>query len=359
MESEEEETVEYDGGKDTKGLPHGRGTLTFTDTGTRFEGRFIKGDKTGRGCFYFPDGSSLLGTYVAAVLEGKGLYSYSDGRTMVAQWINGKLNGPFTEYNEDGSIALEGNHQDDKRTGYLKVFYNFGAISWGKVDEQETLTGPDILYVYPDYHHILVGQFSDGMLQQAHWAHLNCSINDPIPIVSLDTQNNESVYYDKSTYNCLSKYPLVSDKYEQDKAYVSKSSMINAGEGLFANKYVSEGTVVSFYNGIRLSHEEVDSRDWSLNEYTITLDDHVVLDVPNDSVTLDKYCATLGHKANHSSHPNCEYVLYDHPRFGEIKAIQAICDVNRNTELTCDYAYCHKHMNTGEDDLPTWFEATQ
>jgi len=55
-----------------------------------------------------------------------------------------------------------------------------------------------------------------------------------------------------------------------------------------------------------LAHQ-VDSRDWALNGNTISLDDETVIDVPEPYNHAAKYCASLGHKANHSFTPNCIY----------------------------------------------------
>lgn len=345
----------YEGGRDKDGMPCGRGTMTFIDSGVRFEGRFANGIKAGKGCFHFPDGSSLTGYYSNDQLQGRGVYDYSDGRTMVAEYVQGVLCGPFTEYDHNGVVSVQGHHKDDKRTGYIKVYDDHGAILWGMVNEEECITGEAVVYVYPDLKHVLVGRFIDNVLCTAKWGTLTNTISDDVPEVAVNPDLSEPVVYDISTHDLLSKHPLQIDLYEQDKVYVSQSSIQGAGEGLFARQHLPSNTVVSFYNGVRLTHEEVDSREWSLNDCTITLNDEVVLDVPSEFTALDKYCASLGHKANHSALPNCEYVVYDHPRFGEIKAIKTIQEVDKGCELTCDYEYFHKQVGTGEDDLPKWF----
>ncbi|MEQ2208219.1 Histone-lysine N-methyltransferase setd7 [Xenoophorus captivus] len=51
----------------------------------------------------------------------------------------------------------------------------------------------------------------------------------------------------------------------------------------------------------------VDSRDWALNGNTISLDDDTVIDVPQPFDQTERYCSSLGHKANHSFTPNCQY----------------------------------------------------
>lgn len=52
---------------------------------------------------------------------------------------------------------------------------------------------------------------------------------------------------------------------------------------------------------------QVDSRDWALNGNTISLDEDTVIDVPQPFDQTERYCASLGHKANHSFTPNCKY----------------------------------------------------
>lgn len=52
---------------------------------------------------------------------------------------------------------------------------------------------------------------------------------------------------------------------------------------------------------------QVDGRDWALNGNTLSLDEETVIDVPAPYSHVSKYCASLGHKANHSFTPNCIY----------------------------------------------------
>ena len=108
----------------------------------------------------------------------------------------------------------------------------------------------------------------------------------------------------------------------------------------------------------RLTHEEVDAREWALNGNTISLNAKTVLDIPAEYSCVDVYCASLGHKANHSAEPNCECAPFTHPRFGEIKCIRTLCPVRKGEELTCNYGYNHKFPGTSEDDLPKWYHTT-
>lgn len=322
------------------------------------QGHFNCGKKHGRGCFHFPDDSTLSGCYHDDVLEGEGVYTYSDGSVMVAQYKNGTLEGRFTEYDSTGEITAIGEHADDKRRGFLRVFEPDGSALVGVVNSDGTLSGTNIAYLYPDKQTAIIGSFNEGILVSGRYAVLKSQLNFPLanmPDFEFKLDYPDPVKFDESTENLLSTQPLVPDAYEQQRVCVRSSLIPGAGEGLFARTNLPEGEVVSFYNGIRLTHAEVDARNWSENGNTISLDDSIVLDVPAELSSLSKYCATLGHKANHSHTPNCEYLPFSHPRFGDIKCISTLRDIEKNEELTCDYGYNHVSAITGLDDLPDWF----
>ena len=292
------------------------------------------------------------------MLEGEGEYTYSDGSVMVAQYKNGVLDGKFTEYDSTGEITALGHHADDKRCGFLQIFEPDGSALVGVVDSNGSFSGTNIAYLYADRQTAIVGSFSDGVLVTGRYAALKSPINFPLSNApdfefKLDYQN--WVKFDQSSHDLLSTQPLVPDAYEQQRVCVHPSLIHGAGEGLFARTHLPEGEVVSFYNGVRLTHAEVDGRDWSENGNTISLDDSIVLDIPAEFSSLSKYCASLGHKANHSQSPNCEYLPFSHPRFGDIKCIGTLREIEKDEELTCDYGYSHVSAITGMDDLPDWF----
>lgn len=71
-----------------------------------------------------------------------------------------------------------------------------------------------------------------------------------------------------------------------------------------ALSFYAEGPISSTASPCAL---QVDSRDWGLNGNTLSLDEETVIDVPEPYNHVSKYCASLGHKANHSFTPNCIY----------------------------------------------------
>lgn len=357
QDSSEEEEAVYRGKRNSEGLPHGRGTLTWPNS-NRFEGNFQHGIKEGRGCFYFSDGSTLSGVYRSDLLEGVAVYTYPGGRYLEAEYRGGDLNGKFSECTPDGVIISRGRHKNNMRVGCLQVYDEFGGCVMGEVKDG-VLTGDNIAYVYPDKRTALVGNFDNGELVNAKVAKLQTEIEVFPPIFKFRTDHSVEIRYDRSSHDCISRQPLVPDPYEQDRVFIAESATPNAGEGLFAKVDLEENETASFYNGVRLTHKEVDARDWALNGNTISLDEDTVIDVPQEYSSTDTYCASLGHKANHSPSPNCRYAPFLHPRFGPIKCVQTLRRVKAGEELTCDYGYEHKLPGTDVDDLPSWFEQVQ
>ena len=360
-DSDEEEV--YEGPVSIEGLPHGQGTITWPSLGNKFEGHFCKGEKEGKGCYYFADGSMLEGTFTNGCIEGEGTYTFPDGSYLKGTYTSGDLNGQCRQYDCKGRITFDGRYKNGIPSGFVKMFDESSGTLMGVVDTEGGLTGPNIAYVYPDGVTALVGEFSRGRMVNARPATLsNATSHKDNPLLDVvfcsEDVGSCTVGYDESTHSVLSNKPLVPDVYEQARVYVSESQIPGADDGLFAKVDCCVGEVVSFYNGIRLTHEEVDAREWALNGNTISLNAETVLDVPAEYSCVDVYCASLGHKANHSAEPNCEYAAFTHPRFGEIKCIRTLRPVRKGEELTCNYGYNHKFPGTSKDDLPKWYHTT-
>ncbi|XP_071975535.1 histone-lysine N-methyltransferase SETD7 [Engystomops pustulosus] len=354
MESDDEnveETVE--GQLDDDGLPHGFCTVSYSST-DRFEGHFVHGEKNGRGKFFFFDGSTLEGFYVDDALQGQGVYTYEDGGALHGTYVDGELNGPAQEYDADGKLIFKGQYRDNIRHGVCWIYYPDGGSLVGEVNEEGEMTGEKISYVYPDGKTALYGKFIDGEMLEAKLASL-VSVEEGKPYFEI-IPGSKVYSFDKSTSSCISTSPLLPDPYELDRVYVAVSMISNAGEGLYTKVSVEPRTVMSFYNGVRITHQEVDSRDWSQNGNTISLDDETVIDVPDPYYMTNKYCASLGHKANHSFSPNCMYDTFVHPRFGPIKCIRTIRAVEKDEELTVAYGYDHNSAGMNGPEAPEWYQ---
>ena len=125
------------------------------------------------------------------------------------------------------------------------------------------------------------------------------------------------------------------------------------GEGLFTKKCIEKGKLWALYAGILVPHYLVDRRRWEFNSNTIEADSEFSIDVPSPFEKLSKYCASLGHKANHSFHPNSKYIHLFHPKFGDIMSVEAIKKIKKGEEITVNYGYA-KHSHG-----PEWFRAAK
>lgn len=240
----------------------------------------------------------------------------------------------------------------------------------GIPDQEGALTGENIAFVFPDGVTCITGEFCDEAFVRGRYGRLVSPLGprQEKAVASIDKRPGCNVCVTASSTSIsaplageLAAELLVRDEYECERVEVRQSSCGSerAGWGLFTRRPLHKGEIFSFYNGVRLSHAEVDARDWSLNERTATLDKDTVLDVPLEFASTDKYCASLGHFANHSRKPNAHYSSgFLHPRFGEIVCLRAKRDIEKDEEIFCDYAYEHEAVTAeGEvvQDIPAWF----
>jgi len=318
-----------------------------------FHGRFNNGMKEGKGSFIFADGSTLSGIFKEDCLEGKGEYLYEDGSLMVGTYAKGELTGPSEEFDCDGERTFSGQYANNIRVDVCQFFIKHGGRLFGIVDKEGKLSGKDVVYAYPDEKTFLKGRFKDGEMVCACEAKYNGIGDRNNPYSYNKTKKGVTYSKDESTYTTISSNPLLSDIYENYRVEVKASEVEDAGEGLFSLIGAEEGEVMSFYNGVRVPHAEVDARDWKFNDNTISLDDQIVIDVPQQWSSTETYTASLGHKANHSFEPNCKYDKFDHPRFGRIKCIRTIQPVEAGDELTVAYGYDHNKLDT---DAPDWYK---
>ncbi|KAK3265757.1 hypothetical protein CYMTET_25613 [Cymbomonas tetramitiformis] len=339
----EEEISKYKGGRNRKGRYQGRGTCTYKN-GTVFRGRFVDGKRDGRGTLTYPDGSVLSGNYRGDALHGSATYTYDSGERMVSTYLYGELEGPFEEQDYNGFISCRGAFKGGQRCGNITFHWEDGGKLEGKVNEAGDVSGK-FVYHYPDQRSVLRGDWEEGEMVCAKFS------------VDGEAEHPEapSFAHDPATATHISREPLLADPYEARRVEVRRSLIPGANEGLFAQVDLQPLEVACFYSGCRLTHEEVDSRDWAENDNTLSIDDDTVIDVPAEYSSANKYCATLGHKANHSFTNNARYEPYMHPRFGEIKCIRAVAFIQAGAEITTHYDYNEIDEN-GQLVAPAWYK---
>ena len=158
------------------------------------------------------------------------------------------------------------------------------------------------LYLYPDCRTGLLGSFTNCLLVSA----VECEVENfitlvntsiPAPLLSL-SQTNNTFTQDLATRAVFCANPQARDPYEAIFVEARQSRIKDAGEGLFARTDIEPGTIISFYNGVKVRAEG----DWEKpTPYKMTLDEENDIDLPESMTSLENYSATLGHKVSPQS----------------------------------------------------------
>lgn len=238
------------------------------------------------------------------------------------------------------------------------MFKEGGGYLYGHPDANGEFTGDEIAYIYPDLHTCYVGSFQKGVMINAvegtikdvettdqNIMKLKFSLNpennaktyevtkdnitsDDVKISMRDSkkrykqQLKNGVNFSLSTRTYIGDQPLRPDPYETKCVECRVSDIPDSGEGLVAKVDLPKDTIVAFYNGVRLPYEILGRppEDWSDSGYKIHVNADWVsglrMDIPEKYIDLSMYCATLGHKMNHSFESNCFAWFFDHPRKG-------------------------------------------
>ena len=231
-------------------------------------------------------------------------------------------------------------YQEDQIVGPVWQFLPGNAFLLGPVEESnegtEEFVGKSVLFIYPDCQTAICGRFAHGTFISGYTSTIeNIDISGIdydttfLPQISISPQKlGPLVKRDVSTNTVISKYPLDQDFWESTIVEVKPSNLNkNAGQGLFLKKAVVKGQIVALFNGIRYLSSRNNCQDDSPEQcfdYRIRLNGDTDIDIPSAFTSLERYCATLGHKANHSFTPNAKWSRIEHPRFGLICAIKAM-----------------------------------
>ena len=82
----------------------------------------------------------------------------------------------------------------------------------------------------------------------------------------------------------------------------------------------------------------------------MSFDGPMKIHIPGPYWDISNFRATLGHKINHSfKYQKSAYGKAFHPRFGNIRSVYAIADINRGEEILINYGYRVGTM------VPQWF----
>lgn len=217
----------------------------------------------------------------------------------------------------------------------------------GAVDGKGMFTGTNIAFLYPDLSTAIVGEWHDGHLVSGKSGRLT-SLEEVqgvlVPGFTLDEESKEGNNYERwiSTDKRMLCPPHQMDPYESTLVRVAKSEVEGGGEGLYAKRNIAAGTLIAYYNGIRMTKEQ--RTPYGDTGYAIFVEwaergrrtgDH--MDLPPEFHSSENYTSTLAHKLNHSFIANCEWSNAEHPCYGLVPSVTTFLDVQEGQELTINY----------------------
>ena len=357
---------------DFKGDLNSWGEFTCPN-GDYFEGQFFGSfsDRSGHLTKPRESGCFTVGLWKSGLLDGiVDMETEGGGWKRVAfkkglkHGLERSFEGAYPKVNNPKRVAC---YQEDEIVGPVWKFLPGGAFLLGPVDpETEEFVGKSVVFIYPDCQTAICGRFAHGTFISGYTCtieSIQINLHDDnlslLPHIKVSMEKlGPMVKRDVSTKSIIGKYPLDPDWWESNIVEVKSSNLNdpNAGQGLFLKKSVSKGQIVALFNGIRYltSHHRINEcPDEGLHQnydYRIRLNGETDIDIPPQYTSLERYCATLGHKANHSFTPNAKWSRLEHPRFGLICAIQVLEDLPRGSEILVNYGM---RMS----DAPLWYKS--
>lgn len=212
-----------------------------------------------------------------------------------------------------------------------------GGVLVSHVSEADnTLTDDNAVFLYPDLKTLIAGRFDKGRLMKGHAAVIiSVDYVNGIPVPRPGQLARDLYTLDESTKREMTpKLGLhLNDPYETQHLEVKDSGIRGAGRGVFAAKDAAAGTVLGFYNGVRMSNFESKLRRADRNSpYRMDNDwakPGQILNVPEGYREPRQYSASLGHLVNHGKKGkvNAKFEMFDHPRFGKVKSVVAVKDI--------------------------------
>lgn len=221
-----------------------------------------------------------------------------------------------------------------------------GAWLVGQLDISGQMTGSDVAFLYPDLKTALVGEFRNGELVSAvHSRVISVTEDSGLLFPKFEKLSKTEFRQWPSSRLEITSPPHLRDPYEDQLVEVCTSKVPGGGDGLFAKVDIPAGTLVAYYNGLRMKAGDAKLFEQSTG-YSIYLEWDTelrktsdVLDIAPQYQSTEHYTSTLAHKTNHSFKPNCDWVHAQHPCYGKIPAVCTQENVKQGEEISIHYHY--------------------
>jgi hypothetical protein len=334
----------------------GRSTFLTLHGGDECFGSWVSGRREGVGSSSGPSFrargvAAVRGTYSGGRLEGTACVELEGGLVLEGRLLAGRLEGVVV--GRGGGESLVQTYRRGRPVGRGWRGLVGGGWLHGRLDARGELEGEG-LYLYPDLTTCLVGLWRAGRMKAAMEGRL-VGLEEPegrLVEARARVVGQEVYSYCPSTSTALTVPPLLADPYERRLVEVRPSHEAGAGEGVFARVRLPAGTFACFYHGVYMGVGEPapgPSCDYTIFTDWARVPDSPSLDILPEHWSSAAYCATLGHKVNHSYDANCHYTAFGHPAFGHTAiGIRTSRQVEQGEELFTNYRY-------DINECPEWF----
>jgi len=342
--------------------------------GSLASGRWVRGRREGFGTLLTPRLESrgiamIQAVYREGKAEGAGRLLMENSDVIQGHFLEGVFHGPARgmrlTHDKTGAAIQQmvwiGRYKAGFPSGTCWTALRGGAWLVGRPDLKGTNTGSEYAFLYPDLQTALFGEWEDGALVSASPAQLvELSHDQGVAEPRFAICDDRHYHLWVSSSNKMRGPPHQPDPLETKMVRVADSAVEGGGQGLFANQDIPAGSIVAFYNGIRMTPEE--KSPWEDRAYSIVVEweekrlafpfpwvskaDH--MDLPPKYHSSENYTATLAHKLNHSFTPNCRWSNMEHPCYGLVPAILTLDAIKEGEELTV-------HYQMDMEDAPDWY----
>jgi len=292
------------------------------------EGCWENGVCSGLQTFRYCNGVTFRAVFEYGVPQGLATGSFNEKVIWVGKYVEGRCEGMFCSIEPDGGALLTGESVDGE------------------------LTGSDLTFFFPDMETGLRGSWHEGDMVSARKVVVNSLWveEDSIRVSCSMGFGPEFAFSPSGIDNFGSSDPLLTDPYEDKHIAVEESKMEGGGQGVYAKVDLPKNTVAAIFNGYKVSLYaglnpaegiEGEEKVYERLSYNIHMpeDEDFFIDLPPAVADLSIYCASLGHKVNHSFLPNSRFGTMYHPRWGRVRTVETMEEVEEGQELLVDYGY--------------------
>ena len=294
---------------------------------------------------------SVEGSWDSGVCQGLQVFTYCNGVTFRAVFSGGVPHGLAVGY-FNKKVIWVGRYVDGEcAREFCSIEPEGGSLLTGECCNGD-MTGPDMTFLYPDMKTGLQGSWQDGVMVAAREVMVNrvCVEEDYLRISCSACFGPEFSYAPSGANNFGCSDPLLRDPYESKYIEVKESEMEGGGEGVYAKVDIPKNTIAAVFNGYKVPLSsgtylaegiEDEEKIYERLSYNIHMpeDEDFFLDLPPAMASLSVYSASLGHKVNHSFIPNSVFGTMYHPRWGRVRTVETMGEVEEGQELLVDYGY--------------------